>query len=75
MAKVGGNELVLQARAALRRSLIGALQQLQVDQTDERIVISGTVRSFYQKQLAQELVRAVTSGLRVVNTVEVDRAG
>jgi hypothetical protein len=34
-------------------------------------VIQGRVKSFYHKQLAQEMVRAVSGGLLVVNSVEV----
>jgi osmotically-inducible protein OsmY len=75
MAESPQADRVLQARSALLKSRIFALQQLDVQQTDERIMISGTVRSFYQKQLAQEMVRSVTPGLRVVNAIEVNRAG
>jgi osmotically-inducible protein OsmY len=75
MAESPQADRVLQARSALLKSPIFALQQLDVQQTGERIMISGTVRSFYQKQLAQEMVRSVTPGLRLVNAIEVNRAG
>ena len=58
-------------QAALAASPLMALRQLMAEQTDGRIHISGSVSSFYQKQQAQELVRAKAPGLIVVNEVEV----
>ena len=60
------------ARSALLTSPVSALRHLRVDQTDHELRISGRVESFYHKQLAQESVRAVADGLRVVNSVAVD---
>jgi hypothetical protein len=36
------------------------------------ICLSGRVATFYHKQLAQEVVRAVADGVQVVNSVDVD---
>ena len=58
-------------QAALTASPLMALRRLTVEQADGRILISGSVSSFYQKQQAQELVRAAAPGLVVVNEVEV----
>jgi osmotically-inducible protein OsmY len=43
-------------RQALRQSPIPALRVLQVEETDREIVLSGSVASYYMKQLAQEAV-------------------
>jgi hypothetical protein len=48
-----------------------ALRHLTVGRMDNRLLISGRVATFYQKQQAQELVRASAPGLVVVNDVEV----
>ncbi len=56
---------------ALSSSVLLALRHLTVECEDDRLVISGRVATFYQKQQAQEIVRAVANGLHVVNEVEV----
>lgn len=60
------------ARSALASSPIYALRYLQVEQYDNSLLISGQVDSFYHKQLAQEVVRAVAKDVRVVNSIDVD---
>ncbi len=57
----------------LSQSSIRELRQIRVDETDEALELSGTVRSYYHKQLAQETVRSVASGRRLINRVEVHR--
>ncbi len=47
------------AQAALWNSPVCELRNLRVDRRDGALVISGMVSSFYHKQLAQEVVRAV----------------
>jgi uncharacterized NAD-dependent epimerase/dehydratase family protein len=44
---------------------------LRVEQTGEALVLSGLVSSYYHKQLAQEVVRAVAEGLEVINSIHV----
>ena len=61
----------LRAQQALKNSSVYALRGLAVQQIEQRLLISGRVTSFYHKQQAQELVRAVAGGLLVVNSVEV----
>ena len=58
-------------QTALASSPLMALRNLVARHVDDRILISGRVSSFYQKQQAQELVRAEAPGLVVVNEVEV----
>ena len=59
------------AQKALSASPVFALRDLRVDEREERLMISGLVSSFYHKQLAQEVVRAVAEGIEVVNTITV----
>jgi len=47
------------AQAALRNSPVSELRKLRVDSCENGLVITGTVSSFYHKQLAQEVVRSV----------------
>lgn len=60
------------ARLALASSPIFALRELHVEQDTDALVISGRVDTYYHKQLAQEAVRAVVAGCRVVNAIDVD---
>jgi hypothetical protein len=59
------------AQAALRTSPIYPLRDLEVVLAGRKLVISGRVKTFYQKQLAQEVVRNVGANLQVVNEVRV----
>lgn len=68
-------EPVHRARAALRASPVSALRELNVEAMAEKLIISGSVHCFYHKQLAQEVVRSVVEGIRVINAVSVDERG
>ena len=59
------------ARSELLASSVFALRELAVEQTDQQLLLSGTVSSFYHSQLAQEAVRNVADGMRLVNRVKV----
>ena len=59
------------AIAVLAKSSIRELRHLRVDGTANQLQLSGEVRSFYHKQLAQETVRTVAAGMQVVNRVHV----
>jgi hypothetical protein len=59
------------AQAALAASPIYVLRELLVERVGSALVLTGTVDTFYHKQLAQELVRAVASSVDVINVVEV----
>lgn len=60
------------AKAALVCSDIADIRHLEVEPIGERVVLSGIVRSFYYKQLAQELVRNSAEGLEIANTINVE---
>jgi hypothetical protein len=61
------------ALAALRHSPIPALRKLSVEESDNDIVILGSVSSYYLKQLAQETIMPVRSGRELQNRVQVVR--
>jgi len=65
------DEVTEAALAVLAQSSISELRFLRVDQCDGEICLTGRVRSFYHKQLAQEAVRPVAAGRQVVNRVDV----
>jgi hypothetical protein len=60
------------AQAALVNSPVYELRDLQVEQHDGTLQISGRVSSFYHKQLAQEVIRSVCKGIEVVNSIGVE---
>ena len=66
---------VLQASAAqvLRSSPLPVLRKLAVEETDSEVVLSGSVSSYYLKQLAQETVMPVRGPRQLVNRVLVTR--
>lgn len=49
------------------------LRRLNVRETDDTLQISGRVSCYYLKQMAQESLRAVAAGRRIVNDVVVSR--
>ena len=55
----------------LTASPLPQLRRLVVTTTDDEIVITGRVSSYYMKQLAQEALRATVGDRRIVNHVEV----
>ena len=59
------------ANYALAKSPIFALRELRVESESNTLLISGRVSSFYHKQLAQEVVRAVAGECRLVNSTQV----
>ncbi|HKI38430.1 MAG TPA: BON domain-containing protein [Gemmataceae bacterium] len=61
------------ALAVLRQNPIPALRQLAIEETDEKVVIQGSVTSYYLKQLAQEALMPVLDGRALVNRVAVVR--
>jgi osmotically-inducible protein OsmY len=58
---------------ALRQSSHPILRTLAVEETEETVVLSGRVTSYYLKQLAQETVMPVSGTRRLVNRVLVER--
>lgn len=68
-------QVVSQAAHALKRSSHPALRNLAVEGTQESLIISGKVTSYYLKQLAQETIMPVRGGLELVNRVDVIAVG
>ncbi len=68
--------VVLQSRAdqVLRQSPIPALRNLRVEETDQEVVLSGSVSSYYLKQLAQETIMPVLGSRELQNRVLVVRS-
>lgn len=56
---------------ALLQSSHPVLRRITVEETEEKIVLTGRVRSYYLKQLAQETVMAVRGPRELVNQVSV----
>jgi osmotically-inducible protein OsmY len=48
--------------------------QVRVEAADGRVVLKGSVRSFFQKQMAQEAIRRVDGVQRIDNLLEVNWA-
>jgi hypothetical protein len=65
------NDVRPRAQAALCSSPFYELHDLRVDDRGGALTISGTVTSFYHKQLAQEVVRSVCKEIEIVNTIDV----
>ncbi len=59
------------ASLVLATSSVTDLRHIRVDGRGNKIELTGTVRSFYHKQLAQESIRSVAGGMQVVNHVNV----
>ncbi len=72
MAELTATDVELRAQTALANSPIYAIRELQVESDGAALLISGRVSSFYHKQLAQEVVRAVAASHQVINDVDVD---
>ncbi len=65
------NDFQPRAQAALAASPFYELRDLSVKRCQDALLISGRVSSFYYKQLAQEVVRSVCSGIPLINSTEV----
>jgi osmotically-inducible protein OsmY len=71
MEEVSGQDVQPRAQTALATSPIHELRDLRIEQRNGVLVIRGIVSSFYHKQLAQEVVRAVCREIELVNAVSV----
>ncbi len=65
------HDIAQAATDVLAKSSVSELRELRVDGTNTELQLSGKVRSYYHKQLAQETVRTVAAGMQVVNRVDV----
>jgi len=61
-----------QVQGALHRSPYVSSRQLQIEAKDGRVRLEGTVCSFFQKQMAQELIRRVDGVQRIDNLLQVN---
>lgn len=59
------------AQSALSNSPIFDLRGLRVEEVEGGLLLSGSVSSYYHKQLAQEAVRAVALGVPIMNSIRV----
>jgi hypothetical protein len=69
MAIISPTTVQPRAQAALSNSPFYELHDLLVEDRDGALMISGTVTSFYHKQLAQEVVRSVCKEIEVINSI------
>ena len=60
-------------KQVLSESPMPELRRLAVTATDDEVVLSGRVSSYYLKQLAQEAVRCAIGDRKLVNKVQVAR--
>lgn len=60
------------AKIALETSPVTSMRTLCVEQVGDSLVLSGRVPTFYQKQMAQEIIRGVAADCEVVNSIDVD---
>ena len=71
MSNKSAPDLERRAQSALTSSPVYSLRELTVESRNDALLITGSVGSFYHKQLAQEAVRAVVGAVEVVNSVQV----
>jgi osmotically-inducible protein OsmY len=71
MATISAQDVQSRAQTALANSPFYELRELQVEQRDDMLLLSGAVSTFYHKQLAQEVVRSVCQGVEVINSIRV----
>lgn len=60
--------------AALMTSPFVPSQEVHVEAADGRVVLKGNVRSFFQKQMAQEAIRRIDGVQAIDNLLEVNWA-
>jgi hypothetical protein len=60
------------AAEALQQSSQPLLRRLRVQETDEEIIIAGTLPTYFLKQMAQETVRPVLGERRLLNLIVVN---
>jgi osmotically-inducible protein OsmY len=64
-------QLIDEVHGALRRSPYVSGHDMQVEAAEGVVRISGAVRSFFHKQMAQELIRRVDGVQRIENCLQV----
>ncbi len=71
-ATLTARPLLEQVQGALNRSPYVSQKQVQIETIDGHVRLEGTVGTFFQKQMAQELVRRVDGVERVENRLQVN---
>jgi osmotically-inducible protein OsmY len=69
MAAIVTEDVHPRAQAALANSPFYELRNVRVELCDHALLLSGTVSSFYHKQLAQEVVRSVCRETELINRI------
>ncbi len=59
-------------RLLLAESPLSDVRHVRVERKGNEVLLRGSVRSFYAKQMAQETVRRAAGDLQIVNTVDVN---
>lgn len=59
------------AETAIRSCPVYAIRKTQVAELSDGLVLTGRVDSYYQKQMAQEIVAAVCRDIQVINELQV----
>ena len=59
------------ATEVLRQSSQPLLRRLNVYESTEEVILAGTLPSYFLKQVAQETIRPVLGGRRLLNRIEV----
>jgi osmotically-inducible protein OsmY len=65
------DELKETVESALERNIYQSGRNLRFEVHEDSVVLRGIVRSYYQKQLAQESLRAISGVSRITNEIEV----
>jgi osmotically-inducible protein OsmY len=65
------NDLRGVVESALARSLYFSGKNLRFEVHEDGVVLRGTVRSYYHKQLAQESLKSISGVARIHNEIEV----
>ncbi|MBX9681060.1 MAG: hypothetical protein K2X38_20070 [Gemmataceae bacterium] len=65
-------QVVVDAAHALKRSFYASLRRLQVEKSEDALIVTGRVPSWYLKQVAQETIMSVRGSLRLENRVFVE---
>lgn len=72
MIDSGFRDITGRIRHLLAESPISDVRRVDVEQVGDRVLLSGRVRTFYAKQMAQETVKSAVGKLQLVNSVNVD---
>ena len=59
------------AATLLRKCAFTELRRLKVIEDEDEVILAGVVRSYYLKQMAQETVRPILAGRRLLNRIVV----